>query len=232
MPTGYTYASYQAAVVTQIPSLVSDTNFTTMLPNSIDYAELCCYRDLDFLPLKGPVSFGSATIGTPELTWPSGLTVLEMLYQGANKIEITPASLSFIRSCYGLGATRGVPQYFAVQGNIGSGTALQVVLGPPPDATYAISGYGTVRPAPLSGTNTTTWLSQNVPDLFWAAAMIYWAGYNRNYGAMSDDPRQAISWESEYQRLLKSAGLEEARRKFESQGWQPFSPTPLAQPRT
>jgi hypothetical protein len=40
----------------------------------------------------------------------------------------------------------------------------------------------------------------------------------------------AVTYESQYNALLKGALIEEARKKFESSGWTSQSPTPAATP--
>jgi hypothetical protein len=232
MPTGFTYDSYQSAVVTQIPSLPSDPNFQTMLPAAIDYAELSICRDLDFLAMHGQMALGNTTIGTAAVALPTSLVVLESLFYGPTTIPVPPASQDYILLAYA-GAANGPPERFAVAGaasGAGWTPGTQIVLGPAPDAVYALTGYGTQRQATLSASTPATFISQNLPDLFWAASMIFWAGYNRNFGAQSDDPRQAVSWSAEYQRLLHGADVEEARKKFRYQGWQSQFPVPPAVP--
>lgn len=219
-------------MVTQIPTVVTDPNFVTMLPNSIDYSELSIYRDLDFLALKGAVALGSLTAGNNTLPLATTIVVAETVYYSGG--VIAPASQDYIRTVYA-GAAEGPPQYWAPIGNA-SGTPwtplLEVLFGPAADQTYVVTAYCSQRAAPLSATNTTTFISSNLPDLFWAAGMIFWAGYMKNFSAQADDPKMAVSWEAEYQRLLKGAAVEQARLKFQSQGWQAMPPTQIAQPRT
>lgn len=234
MATGFTYASYQAAIVTQIPSMVTDPNFLTMLPDAIDYGELSVSRDLDLVANHGLLPLGATTIGVNTVALPAGLIVLESLFLGASSAPVTPASQDYIRAVWA-GAANGPPRHYMVIGaasGAGWTPGMQVLLGPAPDAAYALTGYATERAAPLSATNTSTFISTQLPDLFWAATMIFWSAYNRNFGAMADQPAQAVSWTNEYARLLKSASTEEARRKYQSQGWQAESPTPIANPRT
>jgi hypothetical protein len=40
----------------------------------------------------------------------------------------------------------------------------------------------------------------------------------------------AQSYESQYQTLLRSAGVEENRKKYEGPGWTSQSPSPIASP--
>jgi hypothetical protein len=234
MPTGFTYASYQAAIVTQIPSLVTDPNFLVVLPDAIDYSELSILRDLDLVSAHGLISLGSTSIGLATQPLPAGLIVLEQMFFGPFSQPVTPASQDYIRAVWS-GAANGPPRNFMVIG-AATGAAwtagMQALLGPAPDQAYALTGYGTERPATLSAANPTTFISTMLPDLFWSASMIFFSGYNRNFGAQSDNPQQAVSWKAEYDRLLKSATVEEARKTFRSQGWIAEAPTPIAQPRT
>lgn len=232
MATGLTYTTYQNAVVTQIPTLVSDPNFQTMLPLSIDYAELRIYRDLDFLQLHGTVALGNAVIGTALVSVPDTVIVLESLFYGPNSIPVTPASQEYIRTIYA-GAANGPPSEFAIIGAAAGSDwvpATQLLLGPAPDNTYALNGYGTQRETTLSQAYPATYISTFLPDLFFAAAMVWWSGFAKNFGAQADDPRMAMSWEQQYQLLLKGAGVEEARDKFQSQAWAAQAPAPVATP--
>jgi hypothetical protein len=245
MPTGFNWTSYQAALVTQIPSLVTDPNFITILPACIDYAELSIARDLDLFSARGLLDLGALTIGTPTLTVSNSIIVAEQLFYIApagGRVPITPMSDAALNAIYGT-ATPGPPLAwtFMPMTQLPTTTLFppivtvqpvvqQIEVGPSPDAAYDIQCMGLLRPLTLSAANPTTYISLNYPDLFWAASMIFLAGYNRNFGAQSDDPRQALSWESEYSRLLKSALVEEERKKMRGPAWTASSPSPLATP--
>jgi hypothetical protein len=79
----------------------------------------------------------------------------------------------------------------------------------------------------LSSVNYTNFLTQQFPDLYVACSMIWFAGFQANYGTQGDDPQQAVSWESQYQLLLKSAAVEEARKQFSDMFPSPSKPTGL-----
>ena len=50
--------------------------------------------------------------------------------------------------------------------------------------------------------------------------MIYISAYQRNFSsAMGNDPQMPITYETQYQALLKSALSEENRKKFEAAAW-------------
>jgi len=60
--------------------------------------------------------------------------------------------------------------------------------------------------------------------------MVYISAYQRNFGRMSDDPSMAQSYESQYQALVKAAGVEEYRKKFEAAAWSSNSTSQAATP--
>jgi hypothetical protein len=103
-------------------------------------------------------------------------------------------------------------------------------LGPWPDAVYTLEIVGPYPPPTLSSVDTTTFISQYLPDLFLMASMIFVSGYQRNFGRQSDDPAMSQSYESQYQALLRGATVEEYRRKFQASGWTSLSPSPVATP--
>jgi hypothetical protein len=77
---------------------------------------------------------------------------------------------------------------------------------------------------------STTFISLYLPDVFIMASMIYISAYQRNFGRANDDPQMAVTYESQYQALLKSAVVEEARKQFQSSGWASQSPATVATP--
>jgi len=95
---------------------------------------------------------------------------------------------------------------------------------------YQVRLTGTVRSAPLSATNTQTYISTNLPDMMIMASMIYISAYQRNFGRQSDDPQMAQSYESQYQVLLRSALSEENRKKYQDAAWTSYSQSPVATP--
>jgi hypothetical protein len=105
-----------------------------------------------------------------------------------------------------------------------------IIVGSPPGAEFTVEVIGTIRPTPLSVSNTTSYLSLYLPDLFLAASMVFGTGYQQNFGAQSDNPQMAVSWETQYQSLKASANLEELRKKYQSVAWSSMSPSPAATP--
>lgn len=232
---GLTYATYKTALATLSVTSETDPNWLAILPDAIDYAELRIYRDLDLLSTvkrsydytcDSNAMFTSipqgdyVTIQSINVVTPIGVTAPS---QGVRN-PLLPVNYTYIQYVYPDDSSKGVPQYFAML------DTNSFALGPYPDEDYMLEIIGTYRPETLSETNTTTFISQYLPDLFLMASMIFISGYQRNFGRQSDDPAMAQSYESQYQALLRGATVEEYRKKFAASGWTSISPSPVATP--
>ena len=230
------YATYVAQISNLMVDQSTGTEFQTFLPGMIDYAEQRIYRELDLLASHTSDSTASLTSGGRVLFLPSSGGVFNIVEQinvyypaGSTqwtgvKVPLNPATREFIDFMFPDPNSMGTPSYFAPLDNA------SYYVGPVPDGAYLVQVVGTIRPTPLSASNTTTYLTSYLPDLFIAASMVFAAGYQRDYGAGSDDPSKSTSWEGTYNTLLKSAAVEEARKKFQSEGWQSKAPSPVATP--
>ena len=232
--------SYVTQMATMAVVDAADPAFLTILPQMIVYAELRMYRDLDFLFTSGSTTAYSLTTGSRILnvnadTFPYGTLVvpeqINVLVGSTNpdlaqRVPLLPTTKEFLDAVYGSGAiaNRGVPQYWVPFDDY------TFLVGPYPDSGYTVEIVGTYRPASVSATNPTTFISLNLPDIMIMASMVYISAYQRNFGRMNDDPQMAMSYESQYQTLLKGAASEEARKKFEAAAWSSQSPSPLATP--
>jgi hypothetical protein len=224
------YATFKTQFAQLIVIDETDANFVTMLPIAIQSAEQRIYRDLDLL--VEIVSDRSTTMsqGVAEISIPAAFYTirnLNAISDAGDRYPMTPVSRAWFDMVYSGNPDnhdlQGVPAYFAMitQGSL--------IMGPPPDSSYRLEVIGTQRPAALSATNTTTPITTYMPDIFIAAAMIYAAGWMKNYGAQGDNPQMAQSWQSQYDMLKQSANIEELQKKFMSQAWSSQAPTP-AQP--
>ncbi len=233
---GLTYNSFVTSLANLLPVQPGDTGFQTALPNIIDDAEQRLYRELDLLSTMVTAT-GTLTAGSRKFTLPvtNGIFVV---VEEMNAIDppglanpelgtrhpLLPASKEFLDVVYSSAAGAAVPAYFAPI------SQQDWIVGPWPDANYTVEVVGTIRPAPLSNTNQTTFLSQYLPDVFLAAAMVFACGYQKNFSSMGDNPQQALTWEGHVKPLIDSAKVEEIRKKFGSQGWSSKSPDPIATP--
>jgi hypothetical protein len=238
-----TYNSFvsEIATLTVISSTIlvnGDTNFQGIMPAIIDYAEGRLWRDLD-LPVvvvtdtSVSTSSGVRTIAlsTTQGTLLAIQAVNIMTPAGAGssngtRVPLVPVSHAVIDAVYpsAISSNCAQPEYFARI------TDTQILFGPTPDQGYAAHVTATTRPAPLSASNSTTWLSLNVPELMIAAGMIFASGSMRDFGAQSDNPQMAQSWETQYNNLLKSMNVDSLRMKFQSQAWTSEIPSPIATP--
>jgi hypothetical protein len=239
MTTGLTYSQYVTQIATMAVVEATDPAFVTILPQMITYAENRIYRDLDFLFTSTTVSGYSLTAGLRTLTIPEGtLVVSEQIniltpvgQTNPNDGSVTrnpclPTTKEFLDAVYGSNASvnRAMPRYFVpFNDNV-------FLFGPVPDAAYGVEIIGTYRPASLSASTTETFISKYLPDLLIMASMIYISAFQRNWGRQSDDPQMGLSYENQYQTLLKSAAVEESRKKFEASGWSSQAPAPVATP--
>lgn len=229
------YTSFITILANELVVPVADSNYTTALPQIIDSAEQRCYRELDLLNTIVKDSSAALSTGTRQFSLPStngtfvvvdSINVITPSGQTnpdlGTRNPLVPASKEVCNFLFPSSTGSTIPQYFAML------TQTTILLAPWPDAAYQVEVTGTIRPTPLSASQATTLLTQYFPDLFFAASMVEGAAYLKNFGAMADDPRMAISWEKHYQDLMASAAIEEARKKFTMAGWsnkQPSSQT-------
>lgn len=220
----YTYATFSAAFAALLEYDATDPLFVAMLPDAIIYAENRIWRELDLAAAIRRDSTSALTTNAREFTLPSATYGNFRAIKGVNVITpagtaastgkrnpLVPVSRDVVDLLWpDADANTALPTQYAMLDNN------TILVGPSPDAAYVVEVIGTVRPTMLSASNTTTYLSTYLPDLFLAGAMVFATGYKQNYGAQADDPKQAISWEAQYQGLKASAAEEESRRRNDS----------------
>lgn len=229
-----TYNSFVQSLANLLVVPVTDAGFVQALPNIIDDLEQRLYRELDLLATTVTDVSVALVAGNRNLTIPDTFVVVDTINvitpvgtvdpDLGTRHALLPATKEVIDVLYPSSSGAGVPQYF------GMVTQWQMVVGPWPDAAYQVEVVGTQRPAPMSAANQNTFLTAHLPDLVIAAGMVFACGYQQNFSAQGDNPQSAVSWESHYQSLIKSANVEEMRKKFNSEGWSSDQPAPLATP--
>jgi hypothetical protein len=228
----YTYSSLIAALQIEAVQLATDPNWLGIIATVIDDSEQRCYRDLDLVSCIVKDTSGSLTANSRNFVLPQSLGYF-MSVKGMNVVisgvrqQLRPVSIHFIDATWpsDTSVAGTVPQYFAYLSD------QNYVIGPSPSTAYGMEVFGTIRPTPLSVSNTTTYLTQHLSDLFFAGCMASIAGYMRNYGEQADDPKMAQSWEAQYAQRLSSANREEMRRKYQSGDWTSETrPNPVATP--
>lgn len=224
----------QTLMVDQLPSV----NYQTILPAAIQDAENRIYREMDFLDCRTVQSPTAFSVGSRDYVLPTSVNTILVL-QGVSAITpagdvppvgtqnpLEPVSLDFIDMTWPTESNVELPKYWTMK------DAKTIIVAPTPDAAYQVKLTGIFRPTPMSSSNQSTYIGDTYPDLLVAACMVFMAGYQRDFGAQSDDSPLAMSWEKLYQIRKESALSEEQRRKGSSIGWSPFSTTQANPQRT
>lgn len=227
------------------PFQASDAAINNILPQMIAYAEGRIYREpeFDFMATYTtdvtqtttansrlvPIPATFLIVDSVNIITPAGATIAT---SGAKRTSLKRTTLDFLDFVQdqSIGpAAQGLPAYYAIY-EMDQATPSAMRLAPTPNAAYQMEFLGTFTPPALSATNTDTFLTTYLPDLFFAASMIFLAGYQRNFGAQSDDPRMAASWEQEYAALKQGAAVTEARKHSRGPSYSPDPPMPLVAP--
>jgi len=256
MATPLTFTTLQSALLSMLAQAPSPYNvippdFAELYPRAISYAESRICSEVPLLANQKQDSTLSTTAGSRVIDLGSMVTPLIILDRLA---LITPASTTpeagtrnqyiqtttdFIDMFWPTEATTANPatsqnigRYWAnrTKGNDSTYTVNQIIIAPTPDDIYTAECTGLFQPTPLSFGNPQTYLSTVYPDLLTAGCMVFLEGaLMRNYGAQSDDPRSAMSWEGQYQTLKAACEFEEMR----SRGMLPDLPRgPMSPPAT
>jgi hypothetical protein len=231
----YTYSTWLAAVANAIVEDPADADFVAILPSAIDYAEQRLYAELDLLNTVTRDT-GLLVVGNRNFTLPSNLGRF-VVTNGLNLI--TPATIVIPEDGTRvplIATTReyldmvgGGPVFTAPPVNYAVITDQDLIVGPArPDAGYTVEVIGTIRPTPLSPENDNTYLTNFLPQLWFAATMIFLTGWQQNFGSQADNAQMAQSWESQYKTLFDSINIEEQRKRYAAGAWASLSPTPIA----
>jgi hypothetical protein len=208
-----------------------DVNFTNVIPQCLNYAELRIQRDADLQPSLSSKGYTLST-GANIFSVPVGdfVTIQTLFVNGA---PLTPVAKEWLQNVYPPASSPGPPLWFSqVGGDLATAgqTSTQLMLGPPPDQTYPATIFGTIRlptlavyGVPGQATGNYTFISQWLPDLLLMAAMVFISAYQRNFSAAADDPNMPVNYEQQYQKLLAGVQTEEARKRFAASGWSAMS---------
>lgn len=231
-----TYNTFVTSLANMLVIPPTDGNYLAAVTNIVDDAEQRLYRELDLLSTVTVDTSGTLTPNTRTFTLPQSngrfvvtesMNVFFPAGTQTNRKQLLPVSREFLDAIWGNAipsSSPSIPDYYAMI------TDQQIIVGPPPDANYTMEVIGTIRPAPLSSSNQTTYLTLYLPDLFLAEALIFGYGYLKDFGAATDDPQSAAGWSAHYKDLWTSANTEEQRKRYASQAWTPKQPASLATP--
>ena len=213
----------------------TDPNFNAMIPAVIDYTEGRIQNDLDLInnyvtDNSGVLSPNSRlfTLPTTTYNWVV-VSQINLIVGGVSKGPLLNTTKEFMDFAYPSEAALGSPCYPQKWCPFNNKV---IFVGPAPDLAYGIEVVGNADVPKLSSTNTSNWITLNLPELYMNASMVMWCAYQRNWGGQSDDPKMAVSYESQYQTLLKAADGQEVRKSFRSAGFTARQPSALSPPQT
>src|SRR5882672_7160830 len=205
MPTNF--PTFQSQFFNAVAAVSSDVPWGIEFPLIIDRAEQRAYRDLDMLAARStiipvvPLQLQRLqTIPPPTFIAVEQINVITPagVSSSGTRNPLVRASPQMIELCWPSDSTfAGVPQYYAMISDT------TVLMGPPSNLAYNWEIRGPVRPTALSSGSSSTPLTQNYPDLFFASAMIEAGMYMRFV-----EPQMAITWKQEYDVLKASALVE------------------------
>ncbi len=219
-----------------------DAEFNTLIPQMLNYAELRIQRDVDLLPSQTSnnyvLNLNSNLLQVPVDDFVTIQTV--GLINGTATIPLLPVTKEYLQNMFNDSSYTAQPVYFAMYGGdlaSGGSTSNNIIFGPYSNSTYSILVTGTQRLPSLYkfattalANTSTTFISTYLPDLLIQASMIYISQFQRNFGPAANDPNMGPTYELQYQNLLKSAFVEEARKKFQASAWSSMSPAMAATP--
>lgn len=166
-------------------------------------AENRILRDIDLDVFKKEVT-GTMTSGNKFLTAPTDILThryLILTSAGGEQIFLDFRDTSFMKEYWEDGADTGVPKYYAVWDQN------TFYVAPTPNANFSVELGYIYRPAQLSSTNTTTWVSNNAPEALLYACLIQAYSYTKG-------PLEMLSYfENSYKQAVQGLGVEQQGRR-------------------
>lgn len=222
------YDQWAQAVMALMVEQDSATDLQLVFPRMIEYGELKMYRELDFIHTT---TTGTALLApnARNVAVPSNIIIVRSANLISPASETDPGQgtrrplqrvgYDYIDMVWPQASVpAGVvsyPEVFALLSNT------EAIVGPSPDAAYTVEFVGTFRPAALSPSNPTTYLTENMPDAFLSACMIWGSEYLQ-------DQEAKARYEKQYNDQLLGVNIETLRQKAASVSWSPYQPTPQA----
>jgi len=198
---------------------------TTILNDIIEHAESRIFRNVDLDVFK-KYKTANLTIGDPFVAMPGATPQLFAFVRyiqifDTNNIRVTleKKDTSFINEFVPNRTTTGTPKYYA---NWDNDTLL---LAPSPDATYTVELAYNAQPTGLSSSNTTTWVSNNAPEMLLYACLVEAFRFLKN-------PQMVQMYEQYYKEALTPFAGEQMgrRRRDEYMDGIPRIPVPSENP--
>ncbi len=177
--------------------------FTNAVINTfITFAENRILRDIDLDVFKVEVA-GNLTSGNKFLSTPSDILTHRylMVTNGNDQVFLDYRDTSFMKEYWPNGASTGTPKYYSTWDQN------TFYVAPTPNASFSVELGYIARPAQLSSTNTTTWISTNAPEALFYACLVQAYSYTKG-------PKEMLEFfEKSYTQALQGLGLEQQGRR-------------------
>lgn len=197
------YSELVAQLQTWVES--SEVDFVGEMDNFIVNAEHRIYKAIDFAITRDEDTSVTVAQGTATITLPADtLTVrfVQLVSAGTGaRTTLYHKDTSFIDEYTNNRTTQGTPKFYSFANET------TLLLGPTPDnSTDTLAIHRSVRPAPLSATNTTTWLADTYPELLLYSCLLEIATFHKY------EPDTMQDYQGKYQEALQSVLVEENHR--------------------
>jgi hypothetical protein len=156
--------------------------------------------DLDVFKLEATANL---TSGNRFLTAPSDILTHRymMITSGTNQIFLDFRDTSFMKEYWANGAQTGIPKYYSVWDQN------TFYVAPTPASSYVVELGYIYKPAQLSSTNTTTWVSINAPEALLYGCLVQAYSYTKG-------PPDMISFfNNSYKEAIQGLGIEQQGRR-------------------
>ena len=151
----------------------SETSFVDNIPTFVRQAEERIYRTVQIPELRKNVT-GTLSTGVPYLARPADFLSafsLAVVDGSGDYTYLYDKDVNFIREAYPRASTTGVPKYYAqFDGDSGASTG-NFILGPTPNANYAVELHYYYDP-PSIVTTSTSWLGDNAETALLYGALV------------------------------------------------------------
>ena len=198
---------------------------TTILNDIIEHAESRVFRNVD-LDIFKKYKTANLTIGDPFVAMPGAtpqlfafIRYIQIFDTDNVRITLEKKDTSFINEFVPNRTTTGTPKYYANWDND------TILLAPAPDATYTVELAYNAQPTGLSSSNTTTWVSNNAPEMLLYACLVEAFKFLKN-------PQMVQMYEQYYKESLTPFAGEQMgrRRRDEYMDGIPRIPVPSGNP--
>jgi len=182
---------------------VGSNVFTNSVINTfITMAENQILREIDLDVFKLEVA-GNLTSTNKFLAAPSDILTHRYLIitVAGEQIFLDFRDTSFMKEYWPDGSATGIPKYYSVWDQN------TFYVAPTPASAYVVELGYIYRPAQLSSTNPTTWISNNAPEALLYACLIQAYSYTKGPAEMLAYFRQA------YKEALQGLGIEQQGRR-------------------